>query len=140
MSTTLVVTTFENINQQTGKMLDPELKGYITNQETVQEPIFQEMQDENGNPAAPQHIGVKLRSICTVAWVEKAPFHPAVAPYYADQLVLLGLENSIADVIELVNELTDRVATMEAFLDDEEDDDGAEGENEGEDDLREVNV
>lgn len=123
MSFQYVVTTFDNIDPETNQLIDKSLKGYISKEETIQEPQYAPEVDENGQIIGEKHVGNQMRVVCHVIWIGKAPFHPAIVPYFADQLVILGQENSISDLIETVNELIERVATLEAMISDDDDED-----------------
>ena len=114
MDVILVVTTAENIDEKNGTLIDPNLKGYIVKSETLTEPVF----DEDNQP-----LGSTFRAICQVAWVGKAPNQTAIKVYESSALVLLGVENSISDIVSEITDLQNRLSSLEALIDDEDDDD-----------------
>lgn len=108
-----VVTEVSNIDETTKRMIDPDLKGYIIKTDSVAEPVL----DDEGNV-----IGQNLTSVCQVMWVGKAPSTPAVKPYKADELILLGVDSQLEELFEMIRDLSDRVTGLETALYEEDDD------------------
>lgn len=114
-----VVTTFENVDQNTSKLIDEDLKGHIISLDTVSEVVA----NDEGEP-----IGSRLVAVCHVVWTGKAPFHPAVSVYKAADLVYLGQESSMAEVLSLVNDLQERLADLEDVINGDDEDDESDDE------------